>query len=330
MVNITRSQHQNPIATGGAYTDIKDLIRLRYAVKELDSLVLPKSTNPLSGLLTSNFKGRGIDFAEVRVYQPGDDVRTIDWRVTARTQTPHTKMFQEEKERPVMILVDQSISMFFGSQVAFKSVTAAEVAALISWANLDRGDRVGGIVFAEDRHREVRPRRSKHSVLRLLHEIHDFNNALSTSTPSEEAATIDKDNYQQNYLAEALRNVRRVAKHGSTIFLISDFQSLNQQAIIHIRQLARHNDIVGIFIHDPLERSLPRPDLYTITNGETRARINTVNKGYRQQYETSFDNYLADLKGEFARIKSPLLELSTADPLIATLQKRFSEQAAQV
>lgn len=329
MLNRMRTQPRHAIATGGAYTNIRDLIRLRYAVKELDSLKLPKSANPLSGLLTSNFKGRGIDFAEVRIYQPGDDVRTIDWRVTARTQTPHTKMFQEEKERPVMILVDQSISMFFGSQVAFKSVTAAEVAALVSWTNLDRGDRVGGIVFAEDRHREVRPRRSKHSVLRLLHEIHDFNNALSTGLLKDHDGNKEKGSYQQNYLAEALRNVRRVAKHGSTIFLISDFQSLNEQAIIHIRQLARHNDIVGIFIYDPLERSLPRPDLYTITNGETRARINTANKGYRRQYETSFDNYVAGLKDEFARIKSPLLELSTADPLITTLQTRFSEQAAQ-
>jgi uncharacterized protein (DUF58 family) len=338
MANKNRNQPRHPIATGGAYTDIKDLIRLRYAVKELDSLVLPKSTNPLSGLLTSNFKGRGIDFAEVRIYEPGDDVRTIDWRVTARTQTPHTKLFQEEKERPVMILVDQSISMFFGSQVAFKSVAAAEIAALISWTNLDRGDRVGGIVFAEDRHREVRPRRSKHSVLRLLHEIHDFNNSLSTNAVKEKEKENQHDHqingenksYQQNYLAEALRNVRRVAKHGSTIFLISDFQSLNEQARIHIRQLARHNDIVGIFVHDPLERSLPRPDLYTITNGETRARINTADKGYRKQYESSFDYYVAGLKAEFARIKSPLLELSTADPLIATLQARFSEQAAQV
>jgi uncharacterized protein (DUF58 family) len=336
MVNKTRNLSRHPIATGGAYTDIKDLIRLRYAVKELDSLVLPKSTNPLSGLLTSNFKGRGIDFAEVRIYQPGDDVRTIDWRVTARTQTPHTKMFQEEKERPVLILVDQSISMFFGSQVALKSVTAAEVAALIAWTNLDRGDRVGGIVFAEDRHREVRPRRSKHSVLRLLHEIHDFNNALSTKALKDQEDRLElelndeKKNYHQNYLAEALRNVRRVAKHGSTIFLISDFQSLNEQARRHIRQLARHNDIVGIFIHDPLERSLPRPDLYTITNGETRARINTADKGYRKQYEASFDNYVAGLKAEFARIKSPLLELSTADPLISSLQSRFSERAAQV
>ncbi len=359
---------------GGAYTDIRDLIRLRYAVRELDSLTLPKSTNPLAGLLTSNFRGRGTDFAEVRVYQPGDDVRTIDWRVTARTQTPHTKVFQEEKERPVLILVDQSISMFFGSQVAFKSVIAAEAAALIAWTNLDRGDRVGGIVFTENHHREVRPRRSKHSVLRLLHEIHDFNHLLSRQASSAQAIPeqvkpgvagstgnnhLDRrypgqrypeqsylaqnspghnspghnspghNSSGQDYLAEALRNVRRVAKHGSTIFLISDYRSFNELAKIHIRQLARHNDIVGIFISDPLERSLPAPDLYTITDGRKKAKINTANKQYRQDYEDAFDQYVKELRSEFARIKSPLLELSTSEPLIQTLSKRFSEQAAQ-
>ncbi len=342
-----RKFSSNVTLSGGAYTDIRDLIRLRYAVRELDALRLPKSINPLAGLLTSNFRGRGIDFAEVRIYQPGDDVRTIDWRVTARTQTPHTKMFQEEKERPVLILVDQSISMYFGSQVAFKSVIAAEAAALIAWTNLDRGDRVGGIVFAENGHREVRPRRSKHSVLRLLHEINDFNHLLSRHSaqrqpprdtqspehsrerftePSTEAFTEPSNG--QGYLAEALRNVRRVAKHGSTIFLVSDYRSLDEQARIHIRQLARHNDIVGIYVSDPLERSLPTPDLYTITDGTRRAKINTANKHYRQHYEAAYDQYMKELRSEFARIRSPLLEISTAQPIVQALSKRFSEQSA--
>ncbi len=321
---------------GGAYTDIKELIRLRYAVRELDSLTLPKSTNPLSGLLTSNFRGRGIDFAEVRVYQPGDDVRTIDWRVTARTQTPHTKLFQEEKERPVLILVDQSMSMFFGSTLAFKSVVAAEAAALIAWTNLDRGDRVGGIVFTEDRHREVRPRRSKHSVLRLLNEIDDFNHDLSKDKiarlhQSSDSHATDSDTStkpQEDYLSEALRNVRRVAKHGSTIFLISDYRSLNEQARIHIRQLARHNDIVGIFISDPLEGSLPTPDLYTITDGTNKAKINTANRKYREKYQNAYHEYVEQLRSEFARIKSPLIEISTAEPIVQALSSRFSEQAS--
>ena len=298
---------------GGAYTDVADLIRYRHAAKEIDSITINKSSNPLSGLLTSRFRGRGIDFAEVRAYQPGDDVRTIDWRVTARTQVPHTKLFQEEKERPVLILVDQSQAMFFGSRVAFKSVIAAQTAALIAWISLNNGDRVGGLVFSETRHREVRPRRNKHAVLRLLNEICDFNQALNKQEPE----------FSDRYLADAIVNIRRVAKHGSTIFLITDFRCLNSSALLHLRQLSRHNDIIGIHISDVMERQLPLPDLYTITDGSRRMQINTANSRHREEYQQHFYNNLNDIKTEFSKIKSPLFELTTEDDLIVTLATAY-------
>lgn len=302
-------------APGGAYTNIRELIRLRYAAREINALAISKARNPLSGLLTSNFRGRGIDFAEVRVYQPGDDVRSIDWRVTARTQTPHTKLFQEEKERPVLILVDQSHAMFFGSRVAFKSVVAAEAAALLGWTGLDRGDRVGGIVFSDADHREIRPRRSKHSVLRLLNVINSFNHSLNRDQVPEPAG----------YLADALRNVRRVAKHGSTIFIISDFAGFDEDAKVHFSHLSQHNDIVGIHVSDLMERELPRPDIYTITNGADRARINTANPRYRRQYRAGFDAHLEDVRGEFMKVKSPLLEILTNEELVETLARKYNE-----
>ena len=279
-------------AKGGAYTDIADLVRFRHAAKEIDSITINKSSNPMSGLLSSRFRGRGIDFAEVRTYEPGDDVRTIDWKVTARTQVAHTKLFQEEKERPVLILVDQSQAMFFGSRVAFKSVIAAQVAALIGWISLDNGDRVGGIVFSDRNHREVRPRRNKHAVLRLLNEVSDFNHALSKQ----------EHPHNENYLADAVMNARRVSKHGSTIFVISDFKYLNDDALLHLRQLGRHNDIIGIHISDQMERNLPLPDLYTITNGEQRIQINTANTKERQDYQLAYTAKLEQVKTEFSKL----------------------------
>lgn len=314
-MNVTTPAQRHIKAPGGAYTNIRDLIRLRYAAREINAIAVNKARNPLSGLLTSNFRGRGIDFAEVRVYQPGDDVRSIDWRVTARTQTPHTKLFQEEKERPVLILVDQAHAMFFGSRIAFKSVLAAEAAALLAWTGLDRGDRVGGIVFSDDDHREVRPRRTKHSVLRLLNEINNFNHALSRETiPSS-----------TGYLSGALRNVRRVAKHGSTIFVISDFTDFDEDAKMHFRHLSRHNDIVGIHVSDLMERELPRPDIYTITNGVNRTRINTANPRYRRQYQAKFNAHLEEVRGEFRKAKSPLLEVLTSEELVETLAWKYNE-----
>ena len=300
----------------GAYTDLRDLIRLRYAAREITELTDNRTSNPLAGLLTSKFQGRGIDFSQVRVYQPGDDVRTIDWRVTARTQTAHTKLFQEEKERPVLILTDQSAAMYFGSQVTFKSVLAARTAALIAWAMLERGDRVGGIVFSEQGHREVRPRRNKHAVLRLLNELHDFNHALSRTSATREV--IDSE----NYFTDALANVRRVAKHGSVIFVISDFANSNEASRVHFQPLARHNHVIGIHISDPLEQELPAPDLYSITDGRNRSRINTASRRHRQAYKTGFQKEMARVQEEFLRVQSPLLTLQTHQSIVDGLNRQ--------
>lgn len=295
----------------GAYTDLRDLIRLRYAAREVEDLADSKRLNPLAGLLTSRFQGRGIDFAEVRVYQPGDDIRTIDWRVTARTQVPHTKLFQEEKERPVLIMVDQSASMFFGSQVTFKSVQAARASALLAWVALERGDRVGGLVFAETGHSEVRPRRNRHAVLRLLNELNDFNHALK-----RQAAVAPES---EHYFAEALGKVRRVARHGSVIFIVSDFANYTPEARIHLQPLARHNDVFGLHISDPLEQSLPAPDLYSITNGAQSLRINTAGRKQREAFAAGFQARYQQIEAEFRRVKSPLIPLTTSSSLVEGL-----------
>ncbi|MGI9322107.1 MAG: DUF58 domain-containing protein [Pseudomonadales bacterium] len=299
----------------GAYTDLRDLIRLRYAAREVGDLTDNRISNPLAGLLTSRFQGRGIDFAEVRVYQPGDDVRTIDWRVTARTQVPHTKLFQEEKERPVFILADQSASMYFGSQITFKSVLAARAAALIAWFALERGDRVGGLVFSEMGHSEVRPRRNRHAVLRLLNELHEFNHALKL-----ESATADPA-YSDNYFTEALAQVRRVARHGSVIFILSDFTNYGPESRLHLQPLARNNDVVGIHISDPLEHTLPSPDIYNITNGMQHTRINTASGKHRDAFEARFKDERRRIEEEFLRVKSPIISLATSDSLVAGLNQ---------
>ena len=299
----------------GAHTDLRDLIRLRYAAREITDLADNKTSNPLAGLLTSNFRGRGIDFAEVRIYQPGDDVRTIDWRVTARTQVAHTKLFQEEKERPVLILVDQSASMYFGSQVTFKSVLAARTAALIAWAALEHGDRVGGIVFSEQGHREVRPRRNKHALLRLLNEVNDFNHALRRD------AGLPEEN-PENDFTEALAEVRRVTRQGSVIFIISDFNHFTDESQRHLQPLAQSGDLVGVHISDPLEQHLPTPDVYAITNGRERSRINTGNHKHREAYQLGYQQQLAAIQEAFMRVKSPLLMLNTSQSIVDGLNRQ--------
>jgi uncharacterized protein (DUF58 family) len=199
---------------------------------------------------------------------------------------------------------------------------AAEAGALIAWAALDRGDRIGGIVFSETGHRDVRPRRSKHSVLRLIHELNSFNHALTREGPPAEQV-------QANYLADALRNVRRVARHGSNIFVISDFSDFNDTAALHLSQLARHNDIVGIHVFDRLEQDLPKPDVYMITDGQHRTRIDTTDRRHRNAYHRTFEERLEQTRSSFAKIRAPLVSIMTHEPLVETLAARYNAFMAQ-
>ncbi len=296
----------------GPFTQLRDLIDLRHEAAKVDLTSLAKTSNPLSGQLRSKSQGRGIDFAEVRVYQPGDDVRTIDWRVTARTQVAHTKLFQEEKERPVLIVVDQAAHMFFGSRIRFKSVAAARIASLLAWSSLEQGDRVGGIVFSDEAHREIRPRRSRHSVLRLIHEIDRFNHLLEATQP---ARTTDA-------LAQALINARRVCKHGSSIIIVSDFSSLDDQALLYLQQLARYNDVTGIQVSDPLEQQLPPPDRYTITDGKRKLPIDTAAASIREAYQHRYEDRQAELAQIFGRLKCLLISMQTTDEVVAGINAK--------
>ena len=261
-----------------------------------------------------------MDFAEVRRYESGDDVRAMDWRVTARTGKPHTKLFQEDKERPVFLVVDQTTPMFFGSERAFKSVAAAETAALIAWTALERGDRVGGIVFDDAAHREVRPRRGKRAVLRLLGAVHDANVRLPVRTePTGEAEAIAG----RARLADALEAARRTARHGALAVVISDFTTLDARAFRHLQQLGRGTELVGIRIADRYERELPPPDTYTITDGTIRTRIDTRSARARDRFVSAARDLHETQAEAFARARATLIELGTGEEPVATLGDRL-------
>ncbi len=233
-----------------AKTNLLDLTP-RYAVQ-----------SRLAGNYLAKSKGRGMEFDEVRHYQPGDDIRTIDWRVTARTGKTHTKLFREEKERPVFILTDLTSSMMFGSKLLLKSVQACHISALIAWAAKKRGDKVGGLVFNQTEHRELKPRSRQQGVLQLIHEL---------STIHEQSLTLSPDDTQSGKAFEsALGRLRRLAHPGSLIFIISDFTHLSDAALKHIREISRHNQIMGYQISDPLEHQLPDSSIkqsLPVTNG---------------------------------------------------------------
>jgi uncharacterized protein (DUF58 family) len=269
----------------------------------------------LAGPNKSNFRGRGIDFEEVRNYQPGDDIRTIDWRVTARTGNAHTKLFREERERPVLVVIDQRSNMFFGSSHCFKSVLAAQLASLVAWSALEAGDRVGGLVFNDREHREVRPRRSRRTVLALLSELASYNQALPLhSSPQEDS------------FAVMLSNLRRIARPGSSLFLVSDFRGAGEEhAREHLFQLAQHTEITAIGCSDPMESELPRAGNYAVTDGEQRSELQTADRRLRQRYREQFEGQRESLSRDLMRLGIPLLQAATNRAPFGLLQDYYGD-----
>ncbi|MCB1842932.1 MAG: DUF58 domain-containing protein, partial [Halioglobus sp.] len=258
----------------------------------------------------------GMEFDEVRVYHPGDDVRTIDWRVTARTGSAHTKLFREERERPVLIVVDQRNSMFFGSSHCFKSVLAAQLGSLLAWSALQAGDRVGGLVFDDHGHSEIRPKRSRRQVLALLSDVERFNHALPLA--SSASATP---------FADMLANLRRIARPGSSIFLISDFRAANtSEAREQWFELAKHTEITALACTDPLEMTLPREGTYAVTDGRQRSELNTGDRALRERFSRHVASQRDALSQYLLRLGIPLLSASTDSPPLGLLQTYYGER----
>ena len=261
----------------GAYVGLDDLLALRFrplAEPRLASTVV----SARGGIRLSRQRGRGIDFSEVRPYQPGDDIRTIDWRVTARKNLPHTKVFREERERLTLVVVDQSQSMFFGSRERLKSVAAAEYAALAAWRAIRQHDRVGGVIIGNTELAIHKPYRNVKPLARFFGDLARFNQKLRPGEPLPGRA----------HLNEALARVRRLARSHYRIYLVSDFDPLGDHWREAFRSLARHNEVVAIRVYDPLERELPPADRYTVTDGRQRWQFDAGDVRLRERYRQSF------------------------------------------
>lgn len=295
-----------PLLTG-AYVDLAELLRLRYS--NMGSKLRRHQANAnQNGTRLSKARGRGVDFAEVRSYQPGDDIRTIDWRVTARKNSPHTKVFREEKERPTLVVIDQTHTMFFGSQLRLKSVAAAHAGAIAAWNALAQNDRVGGFVMNLSRGSLHPPKHSATAVARLLNAVAEDNAALNRSCyrPS-----VDQ-------LASQLRSVRRNVRSNYRIYIISDFLPSADFWHDSLRSLAQQNDVTALRIYDPLERELPADNYYTVTDGTEQQRFDGNNPELRTQYQQRFDGWSQDLQQALTSCGVRYATLATNDPNLNT------------
>ena len=296
------------------YSQIEELLLHRVMAARLSLRFDPRKLQQLAGTHLSRFRGRGIDFAEHRQYQPGDDPRSIDWRVTARRGRVHTKVFHEELERPVLILVDQSSSQFFGSQRAFKSVTAADIASLLTWAGLSNGDRIGGLVFSDSGHQAFKPSRHKSQALRIIECINEFNQQLQIPMP--QPATFS--------LNDALIELRRIARPGSQCFLISDWRQFDETTEKLLFELKRHCQLLGFQIFDPLESHLP-PGTFRLSNGTAELDLDTREHELERRFEQQFSLWQQQVIDQFSRLGIGCARISTQDdPFLALQALQFS------
>lgn len=268
-------QWLNKNKVSGVSVGLDELLMYRHFTYLLSNKPNAKVKHQMSGQYLAKTKGRGMEFDEARHYQPGDDVRTIDWRVTARTGKTHTKIFREEKDRPVFVFTDLLPSMHFGSQLLFKSVQACHLSALIAWKAKQNGDKIGGLILSEQDIFEAKPRARQQAVLHWLNGLQKQHNSLVVNSQSQ----LSRSNLEQKFI-EACAHLRRVAHPGSLVYLVSDFQNVTDKALQHIFQLQKHCEVVACWINDPIEHRLPTniSANMPITDGKTTKIVNSTSQ----------------------------------------------------
>jgi uncharacterized protein (DUF58 family) len=306
----TDSTEQDSHLFSGVRVSVDELIRLRLQAGGIRLNSRRRVAYATAGPHASRFRGRGIDYQESRNYQAGDDIRHMDWRVTARTGRPHTKLYQEERERPIIVMVDLGPSMFFGTRRAFKSVVAAQAAVLLGWATIQNGDRIGAFIFGHGDHYELRPRGGRRSVLQLIRKLTVLTEPMGECTKSEQPS-----------LSEALRRLRRVVRPGSLVFILSDFYSLGTDADYHLTRLRQHNDIIACQVIDGLELAPPPPGYYAVTDGYDTRILDTTSLALCNQYRAHFVAYERQLQELLRKRAIPLLCLLTHEDVAESLRR---------
>lgn len=303
----------------GVYASLDELVRLKHQAQGYSFLPRQPIQSLLAGRHASRMRGRGLNFEEIRAYLAGDDIRNIDWRVTARTGEPHTRVYTEERDRPALLLVDQRLNMFFGSRVAMKSVTAAQAAALGAWRVLAQGDRVGGLVFNDSEIREIKPHRSQRRVLEFLKVVVDQNQALKvTANASPEAAQLNR----------VLEKTLRTAKHDHMIVLITDMDGYDAESERMLTRLGRHNDVLVVLVYDSMETTLPDLGRLVIGEGELQLEFDSGDTKLRESFADAFNADLEARRQVLMRRGIPVMPVHTAQSVVEQVQMALGYRPA--
>lgn len=294
-----RAKGQAPHAV---YADLTELMKLEFKAQGFSFLPRQPVHSILAGRHASRLRGRGLNFEEIRRYLPGDDIRNMDWRVTARVQKPHVRVYTEERDRPCLLVVDQRRGMFFGTRRCMKSVAAAEAAALAAWRVFHAGDRVGAIVYDDTEVTEIAPHRSRQRVMQILQTVVAKNHALS----SESTQTNNP-----HMINTALARAVRLAKHDCLVCLIAGGGGADEETVRLCTQIAAHNDMIVVFVYDPMEAELPPGGRLVFADGELQIEVDGRDTRLGAGFNEEFRQRLEWMRHITRQRQTPLIPIST-------------------
>lgn len=302
------------------HVTLPHLRRLQGQARGLSFLPKQPSASVLNGRHASRLRGRGLNFEEMRDYLPGDDIRSIDWKATARTGSPHVRVFTEERDRPALIVVDQRMSMFFGSELNMKSVSAAEAAAIAAFRILGVGDRVGGIVFDDDEHVEFKPKRSRRAVYALLEAIARLNSGLNADR------VVGKPGKTLN---DILLSTARLAHHDHLIIVLSDFAGIDENTHRHLSRIAEHNDLILMHVHDPAAVGLQSDVKAVLGDSSQQVEVDLASDSNKAAIQGLNDKRLQQIMTWQAEINLSVVPLSAGEETLPQIRRLLASAAPQ-
>lgn len=303
---------------GGAYVSVESLVALEASAMDFTFLRKQPVNRLLGGRHASQMRGRGLAFEELRQYLPGDDIRTIDWRVTARTGKHFVRVYDEEKDRPALIVVDQRMNMFFGSRMMMKSVIAAETAALCAWRVMNLGDRVGGFVFNDSRIDELRPHRSRAAVIELAGMMARQNAELHA------VSNAPRGGGQLDLVLEAVANV---AHHDHLVVVVSDFDGHGARTRDLLLRLTISNDVLAVLVYDPFLLDLPETGQIVVSGGSLQAALPLAHGKVRSGIAEFARKRGEELLAWQQDLGLPMLLVSTAEETAPQLRRMLGQLA---
>jgi len=297
-----------PATNSAIHVSVHDLVSERRYADQIDLQRLVRSRANSVGGQTSRFRGRGMDYQESRVYQAGDDIRNMDWRVTARAGRPHVKVYEEERERPVFFMVDFRPNMFFASRGTLKSVVAARVSALLAWAAADAGDRIGALIVGYQE-KELRPVRGKRGVLALIKQL-----VLYSEPQQGLSGTLAEGRF-----SDALARMIRIVRPGSLVFIVSDFHEFDANTGKLLGRLAEHADVLVLRPIDALEKNAPPNNSYAVTDGANLRTLHINGDKAVRSYREHFRHHDEALQAMLKRHRIAMIEVATDDDIVRKL-----------